>query len=279
MCTLCLFELLTYLCFVCQQVTSQIPLCPFDTETAGCPKDPHVKGFPTLRDIFCIMERESLFTIFKGSSPRRPPYVYRLCPNTVYSISEQEQIAPVLNQTHFVCGNNGNSKDNCIIDGGSVQVFFQDNPEEVDHPLEYVKFEGITFQSSNGASIYSIASSILTVEFADCHWRDHFGYTVFLLSHNQATQRQLYSVGQDGKNRSIGSKLDSDSDSVKNIDLADIYPRKPPQTWITASGDSSASPIQVDGKTKLRSARRRVQQLDMLGLNLRMRECSITVSR
>ncbi len=146
---------------------------------AGCHTDPAVTdGYPTLQDLICEFEEESINTIFRGNPFREgPPYVYRLCPHTVYTVGENDFLTATLDGTVYTCGNFGALSDNCVLESGSFHVILLDNPLEVEaldvrFKLRTVRFEGITFRGASIASIYAAAGPDLTVEFVDCSWEE-----------------------------------------------------------------------------------------------------------
>jgi len=145
----------------------------------GCPKHPEVVGLPTVSDLFCQFESESLNAFVRRTFSRDPPYIFRLCPDTVYTLQENDYLSAALSPTEFVCGNHGRASDRCIIRGGNIQVILRQNPVEVNHPLDFVRFRGITFQDSSSASIFAAGDASMTVEFIDCHWENIGQFGIF----------------------------------------------------------------------------------------------------
>jgi hypothetical protein len=140
----------------------------------GCPNDASVQGFASLEDLHCFMFEEASSTIF-GLGFREPPYLYILCPNTVYTVTESNVITPILNDTWIACGNDGARGNNCTIVGGAVQVLLTDNPIELGHVMEYVSFFGLTFASGTMSSVLAMASSPYVVaEWFECMWIDNY---------------------------------------------------------------------------------------------------------
>jgi hypothetical protein len=87
--------------------------------------------------------------------------VFRLCPRTVFNATEP--LTPILNNTIFACGVNSSVEDECVFDGGSVQVLI----EEI---LANVSFEGLTFRNFNETSIGAFAPTTSVVTFTSCLW-------------------------------------------------------------------------------------------------------------
>ena len=85
-----------------------------------------------MQELICLFELESLSVLVRNQ-PLRPPDeegLYRLCPETVYDAGNGNFLLAVLDNTRYVCGNDGNPDDNCVIQGGSYQVHLFDNPPE-----------------------------------------------------------------------------------------------------------------------------------------------------
>jgi hypothetical protein len=188
---------------------------------AGCPTDPTIKdGLPTLQDLICAFEEESINTIFRGNPFREgPPYVYRLCPDTVYTVTDNYYLTATLDGTVYTCGSSGARSDNCVVESGSFHVALWDNPHEVAElddvrfKLRTVRFEGITFRGASVTSVYAAAGPDLTVEFVDCSWEE--SETAILQDYDtqqgRRTDRQLLRK-PDARNGSGRSVPDGDDD-------------------------------------------------------------------
>ena len=134
-------------------------------------------GLPTMQDVICQFEWESLLTLVRQSPLRQSPYVYHLCPNTIYPAYDfitdtNNFLTAALDQTIYRCGNHGSSQDNCVVEGGSFQVYLRDNPPEVLHTVRIVRFEGITFRGASTMSIGVAAGPNMTVAFVDCIFQE-----------------------------------------------------------------------------------------------------------
>lgn len=151
----------------------------------GCPNDASVPGFASLQDLNCFMFEEASSTIF-GLGFREPPYLYLLCPNTVYAVTEYNAINPILNDTWIACGNDGAPDNNCTIVGGSVQVLLTDNPDGLDHEFEHASFFGLTFAAATASSVLATASAYVVAEWFECLWRDNYQEVATVWIANQA---------------------------------------------------------------------------------------------
>jgi hypothetical protein len=137
--------------------------------TSPCPRDDTVVFYASLEDINADMQTE-LRRISDGGAPS-DSYTFRLCPSTVYDASTTT-LLPVLSNSFFVCGSNGNRNDNCIILGGSEQVRIVDSTV-ASFPLQRLTFLGITFadftgnDAATGTCISALANSQTTAFFLD----------------------------------------------------------------------------------------------------------------
>lgn len=115
-----------------------------------------------------------------NSSPlvnAQPNYTYNFCPNTTFD--GNDRLTPLLNNSFFVCGRNGQASDNCIIAGGQVQIYLTDeattainasNFSSIVHDYRY-SFSGLTLDSSTNFGVAAFGSNASTAEFFDCHWK------------------------------------------------------------------------------------------------------------
>jgi hypothetical protein len=151
-----------------------------DDLSGVCPTDATVTdGLATIAQLICAYELETINTIFRSNPIREgPPYVYKLCPNSVYNTDGENWLTASLDGTVYKCGNFGSRTDNCVVEGGEFQVILRDNPPEISaldedrFRLRTVRFEGITFRGASFASIFAFAGPNMTVEFVDCHWME-----------------------------------------------------------------------------------------------------------
>jgi len=129
--------------------------------------------FETLGSINSVMQTE-LSRIQNGATPQES-YVYSLCSNTFLDAGS-EPLQPVLDNTMFVCGDDGSRSNRCVIVGGNQQVLIRDSLVS-GYPLQELNFMGITFSAfetngeMTGSSISALASSTTTATFTDCTWQ------------------------------------------------------------------------------------------------------------
>ena len=168
--------------------TNRYPPAP--TCNLDCPIFPNIGDCAnTLRDLRCVMCVEAR-AIASGANMRSPPYVYRLCPNTFFSINNETEdvIFPILNGTRILCGTDGDIANNCTIDSGVLQVeigqvFRDPNDSFVSPlPLKSVEISGLSF--TNGIydsrldlspSIWTRAPQEVVAVFQDCRWSGGIG--------------------------------------------------------------------------------------------------------
>lgn len=142
----------------------------------GCPNSPDVEnGFATIADLRCEMQKD--LQRAKSGLKTSGPFVYRLCPDTVYDLSNS-RIEPTLNDTHILCGASASSADKCIVSGGKFQsIIFAQIPEGNPLPLDYMRYQGITFADHADEGDDLSASFVVEtglVEVIDCHWKVSF---------------------------------------------------------------------------------------------------------
>lgn len=111
-----------------------------------------------------------------SESKNKLEYVYKLCPNTIFSMSSNTKpisISPLLSNTKIQCGNEGDVNDNCTINGGATHVYFPTNVI-----VTNVTFNGITFMNNNDISIRAWSNFSSYAFFLDCHWKFNYGYAI-----------------------------------------------------------------------------------------------------
>jgi hypothetical protein len=147
-------------------------------EEVACPTNNNVIGLPRMQDVICKYEQDALNVIFR-SSGQTGPFIYRLCPNTIYNASDNNFWTASLDETVYVCGNDGNVDDECVLEGGEVHIFLWDQPPEIakKHTLSNVRFEGITFRGASFATVIARGSHQYTVEFVNCRFLET-GYAI-----------------------------------------------------------------------------------------------------
>jgi hypothetical protein len=130
--------------------------------------------FSTIAEINTEMQTE-LERISGGGTPE-DSYTYILCSDTFFDATNTT-LVPLLDNANFMCGDDGNRLNGCVILGGTEQVRFQDS-NITGYPINQVNFVGITFagfeQSTAdkvGASIVASASSTTVAKFTDTAWQ------------------------------------------------------------------------------------------------------------
>ena len=134
--------------------SSPVPsLAPTAACVIGCPGAPDIEnGLATAQDLNCQIQ-------YDWNQGDLEPPIYRLCPNTIYSVTDVIEI--MLSNTQLLCGNSGELSDNCIISGGSNEQIAVRN-------LESVSIRGITFQTDNvQVSVYHEGGTLF---IQDCQW-------------------------------------------------------------------------------------------------------------
>lgn len=88
---------------------------------------------------------------------------YVICPNRTYNKNGDLPIVARAN-THFKCGDDGSSRNNCVLYGGSDSVVIND--VVWGEPVFGVTIQGLTFQSAVGRTFIGLDSGDVT--FLDC---------------------------------------------------------------------------------------------------------------
>jgi hypothetical protein len=76
-------------------------------------------------------------------------------------------LTPLLNNSHFICGADGDPRHRCTISGGRHQIYLADNPLS---NVEYVSFRGITLSDSDEYGVAAQSQSGTIADFFDCQW-------------------------------------------------------------------------------------------------------------
>ena len=120
--------------------------------------------------------------ILEGNAAPDEEYNFILCPFTVYDFgtalnpmdpNEKQQMVgliPLLDNSHYRCGEDGELSNNCVFRGGWYHVLFED-----DIPLNNVTFYGLTFERSLDASIMAYGQPNNDAAFINCRWRNNQG--------------------------------------------------------------------------------------------------------
>ena len=153
----------------------------------ACPTDPSIQGYVSIQDMNQDMKLEAARLAPPTLKEPLDRYTFRICPHT--TLLGSEQLTPLLDRVEFICGANGDSQDQCIIQGGATQVLLlvQSPPrngtanstnttttttDTIADTRQLYVFRGITFQDSQQLSIAALAPSFTTsAEFYDCHWK------------------------------------------------------------------------------------------------------------
>eukprot|EP00978_Attheya_sp_CCMP212_P039253 scaffold202582_cov46-Attheya_sp.AAC.4 len=163
--------LLTALVFSCSRCEAQ---------PVRCPSDESIRGFPNLKSLDVYLKSEFAAVLTQNPYREGPKYEYILCPNTVYEVTDVP-IYPLLNGTIIKCGRDGKSSDNCIIEGGDIQVAIRESTLDFYRPeFELVIFKGLTFILSKNISVGTWATESTTAWFMDCHWAGSEGHAALL---------------------------------------------------------------------------------------------------
>jgi hypothetical protein len=147
-----------------------------NTRVVDCPNSvPALMGYDQLRNVVSD-QFEEWQRIQNGATPR-PPYVFRLCPNTQFNASEAPLMV-LLSGSMFTCGPNTASTDNCVISDGFEQVVIEDSTIVEGYSLGRTSFVGITFEGFTGSSINAYASMGTIATFIDTQWQNFEGNSV-----------------------------------------------------------------------------------------------------
>jgi len=140
-----------------------------NTRTIDCAdSSPPLVGYDRIQDIRND-QLEEYERIENGQVPPRPPYVFRLCPNTVFSMDEPLEI--LLSGMTVTCGPNLRSSDSCVFQGGFEQVIINE-PTIDGYTFEMASFVGVTFDGFSGSSISAFAAAPATFSCQDCVWQN-----------------------------------------------------------------------------------------------------------
>lgn len=105
-------------------------------------------------------------------------HVYKICPNTVVNVGRMDGSGDccidgdyslfLRNKSTVQCGDFGRVEDNCVLSGGTTQLFFVPNLFG-DGMAENVKVKGLTFQNAEIVSVTLANQGDIT--FDDCLWK------------------------------------------------------------------------------------------------------------
>jgi hypothetical protein len=105
---------------------------------------------------------EDMKLLIKKNAPRNSPIEFHLCPNTQFNGSET--LSPMLNNSAFICGLNGDPREGCIIQGGNSQILI------FDPTVTYVSFRGITLSGATEHGVLAQGPLNGTADFFECQW-------------------------------------------------------------------------------------------------------------
>ncbi|KAI2505273.1 hypothetical protein MHU86_9175 [Fragilaria crotonensis] len=131
-----------------------------------CPEDANVFGYDSIDAL-----NQDMKAIFEtGEHLGTRSHVFRLCPHTIFDGSQR--LTPLLNNSHFVCGYDGDPTHKCTISGGKHQIYIADYPGS---SMEYISFRGITLSDSEEFGVAAQSRSGVVADFFDCQWVDGHG--------------------------------------------------------------------------------------------------------
>lgn len=145
---------------------------------------------------------------------------YILCPNTVFPIArtfdvngtpQRGQLPLILGRSnvHVLCGEDGKSKNTCILEGGLFQVGFLDE-FETGKPSRNTKLQGLTFKDARSVNLLAeYSGSELKVK--DCVFRDNSNVSPIIVDRTKSTS------GRSRSRQLLEGKLDEESRS-SNLD-------------------------------------------------------------
>lgn len=150
-----------------QQVSGQNPVV--NQRSIDCfDSNPPMVGYDRIQDI--VDDQKDEYDRIAGGLEPRPPYVFRLCPNTEFN-SGMGTIAVLLDGLMVICGPNLASSDNCVFSGGTQQFRFVASGIE-GYSIRTASFVGVTFTKFTAASISAGGNAGTNAMFLDCIWRD-----------------------------------------------------------------------------------------------------------
>jgi hypothetical protein len=118
-------------------------------------------GYTTIAAMDADQQAELL--LIQGGATPRPPYVFTICPGQALDFTvPSAPFQPVLDQSIFLCGANGQAADGCMFIGGETQIVVQNSSVE-GYPLQVIEFRGITFVAFTSAAIAGGAGAGTTV--------------------------------------------------------------------------------------------------------------------
>ena len=95
-------------------------LCNQFVGPKACSSNSNIEGYESTSVLQKDIDAEANLLLKKGKKLRDPPYLYILCPNTVFDLNADSPISPVLTHTFIICGQSGIITDSCVFDGGDM---------------------------------------------------------------------------------------------------------------------------------------------------------------
>jgi len=133
----------------------------------------------------CVEDLKVIYEIERDLDSDNATRTYRLCPDTKYnmlssggaevgdSVTEHVHEPPIVigrSNIHLICGADGKSSNNCILDGGYIQLIVHnefDVPEE--HlPASNAVVQGITFTGAISTNVLVQSTMPIHIKFHDC---------------------------------------------------------------------------------------------------------------
>lgn len=139
-----------------------------------------------------------------------------LCPNTVFHIGNPRSDASCCENgsaplqlgpnTHYKCGADGTSTNNCTLTGGLFQVLATAPSRDQEEIITNSVVEGVTFRGGGGAGTLMVSNNNVT--FRDCIFTEHGQHgAVNLLYMAAGTRRLLEIERREEKSKQLGRFL------------------------------------------------------------------------
>ena len=118
--------------------------------------------------------------ILEGKAAPDETYEFVLCPSTTFDLGLQLEfndptarqnmvgLIPLLDNSHYKCGEDGALSNRCILGGGWYHILFED-----DIPLVNITFSGLTFEQSLDSSVMAYGQPGNDAIFVNCRWRNN----------------------------------------------------------------------------------------------------------
>lgn len=101
--------------------------------------------------------------VITAGGPQEAMYLYRLCPDTDFTVTDDIPLVPLLDGSVFQCGEGGPNQ-NCRFSGGTNQVSI--GPSQIpNYVIEDIRFQGVTFTGFTMSAVSGTATEDTTVTF------------------------------------------------------------------------------------------------------------------